>query len=142
MKDQYNELTLSFKAPEGHQGISRIQAVFRAYKDGVAFRYVVPQEAGQSEETESECTQYSFAGDYTAWFYNGEYHNLGPDKLSEVEGERQPVMTVQAGENQFMALHEADLRTGEPLLLSSSKGDRTFQVASKPARLEPGYVSA
>ena len=142
VKDQYNELTLSFKAPEGHQGISRIQAVFRAYKDGVAFRYVVPQEAGQSEETESECTQYSFAGDYTAWFYNGEYHNLGPDKLSEVEGERQPVMTVQAGEDQFMALHEADLRTGEPLLLSSSKGDRTFQVASKPARLEPGYVSA
>ena len=51
-------------------------------------------------------------------------------------------MTIQAGEHQFMALHEADLRTGEPLLLSSLKGEQTFNVASKPAQLEPGYVSA
>ena len=142
VKDQYNELTLSFDAPEGEQGIDQIQIVFRAYKDGIAFRYVVPQEAGHSEEIECEHTRYCFAGDYTAWFYNGEYHNLGPDKLSDVEGERQPVMTIQAGEHQFMALHEADLKTGEPLLLSSLKEERVFKVASKPARLEPGYVSA
>ena len=99
-------------------------------------------EAEPSEEVVGESTQYNFAGDYTAWFYNGEFHNLGPDKLSEVEGERQPVMTIQAGEHQFMALHEADLRMGEPLLLSSLKGEQTFNVASKPAQLEPGYVSA
>ena len=142
VKDQYNELILSFKAPDGQQGINQIQVVFRVYNDGAAFRYMIPQEAGQSEEVVGESTQYNFAGDYTAWFYNGEFHNLGPDKLSEVEGERQPVMTIQAGEHQFMALHEADLRMGEPLLLSSLKGEQTFNVASKPAQLEPGYVSA
>lgn len=142
VKDQYNELILSFKAPDGQQGINQIQVVFRVYNDGVAFRYMIPQEAEPSEEVVGESTQYNFAGDYTAWFYNGEFHNLGPDKLSEVEGERQPVMTIQAGEHQFMALHEADLKTGEPLLLSSLKGEQTFNVASKPAQLEPGYVSA
>ena len=142
VKDQYNELILSFKAPDGQQGINQIQVVFRVYNDGVAFRYMIPQEAEPSEEVVGESTQYNFAGDYTAWFYNGEFHNLGPDKLSEVEGERQPVMTIQAGEHQFMALHEADLRMGEPLLLSSLKGEQTFNVASKPAQLEPGYVSA
>lgn len=142
VKDQYNELILSFKAPDEQQGINQIQVVFRVYNDGAAFRYMIPQEAGQSEEVVGESTQYNFAGDYTAWFYNGEFHNLGPDKLSEVEGERQPVMTIQAGEHQFMALHEADLKTGEPLLLSSLKGEQTFKVVSKPAQLEPGYVSA
>ena len=84
VKDQYNELILSFKAPDGQQGINQIQVVFRVYNDGAAFRYMIPQEAGQSEEVVGESTQYNFAGDYTAWFYNGEFHNLGPDKLSEV----------------------------------------------------------
>lgn len=142
VKDQYNELTLDFHAPENKEGIDQIQIVFRVYGDGVAWRYIVPKTAKQRGDVSEECTQYSFAGDYTAWFYNGELHNLGPDRLSEVEGERQPVMTIQAGEHQFMALHEADLRTGEPLMLSSSKGKTMFEVVSKPARLEPGYVSA
>ena len=142
VKDQYNELTLSFQAPGGRTGVDRVQIVFRAYDDGVAFRYLVPENVRQSEEIKRECTQYGFAGDYTAWFYNGELHNLGPDRLSDVEGERQPVMTIQANERQFMALHEADLRSGEPLLLSSLKGNTAFEVVSKPERLESGYVSA
>ena len=142
VKDQYNELTLSFQAPGGRTGVDRVQIVFRAYDDGVAFRYLVPKDVRQSEEIKQECTQYGFAGDYTAWFYNGELHNLGPDRLSDVEGERQPVMTIQANGRQFMAIHEADLHSGEPLLLSSLKGNTTFEVASKPERLESGYVSA
>ena len=142
VKDRYNELTLSFVAPDNVTGVDRIQITFRAYDDGVAFRYMVPKEARQGEDVKRECTQYNFAGDYTAWFYNGELHNLGPDKLSDVEGVRYPVMTVQASEHQYMALHEADLRTGEPLALSSAKGKKTFEVSSKPSSLVPGYVSA
>ena len=142
VKDRYNELTLSFVAPDNVTGVDRIQITFRAYDDGVAFRYMVPEEARQGEDVKRECTQYNFAGDYTAWFYNGELHNLGPDKLSDVEGVRYPVMTVQASEHQYMALHEADLRTGEPLTLSSAKGKKTFEVSSKPSSLVPGYVSA
>ena len=142
VKDRYNELILSFQAPKGRVGVDQIQVVFRAYEDGVALRYIVPESAKQREDLCEEYTQYNFAGDYTAWFYNGELHNLGPDRLSEVEGERQPVMTIQVIELQFMALHEADLRTGEPLVLSSLKGETSFKVASKPARLEPGYLSA
>ena len=142
VKDRYNELILSFQAPKGKAGVDQIQVVFRAYEDGVALRYIVPESAKQREDLCEEYTQYNFAGDYTAWFYNGELHNLGPDRLSEVEGERQPVMTIQVNEHQFMALHEADLRTGEPLVLSSLKGETSFKVASKPARLEPGYLSA
>ena len=142
VKDRYNELILSFQAPKGRVGVDQIQVVFRAYEDGVALRYIVPESAKQREDLCEEYTQYNFAGDYTAWFYNGELHNLGPDRLSDVEGERQPVMTIQANGRQFMAIHEADLHSGEPLLLSSLKGNTTFEVASKPERLESGYVSA
>lgn len=65
--------------------------VARAYDDGVAFRYELPAGfAGTNEQT-----AFNFAGDYTAWFYDGEQHNLGPEKLSQVAGRRQPVMTVK-----------------------------------------------
>ncbi len=109
VKDQYNELTLSFAAPKEESGLDTLKIVFRVYNDGFAFRYEVPATEQQTVPVKQELTQYNFAGDYTSWFYNGEYHNLGPDKLTEVDGKRLPVMTIQAGDNQFMALHEANL---------------------------------
>lgn len=142
VKDHYNELTLTFAAPEGQQGLDTLKIVFRAYNDGLAFRYVVPETEKQSVEIKHELTQYNFAGDYTSWFYNGEYHNLGPDKLTEVDGNRMPVMTVQAGENQYMAVHEANLTEGEPLTLTSRKGETLFEVSSKPSVLKAGSASA
>lgn len=142
VKDHYNELTLTFAAPEGQQGLDTLKVVFRAYNDGLAFRYVVPETEKQSVEIKQELTQYNFAGDYTSWFYNGEYHNLGPDKLTEVDGNRMPVMTVQAGENQYMAVHEANLTEGEPLTLTSRKGETLFEVSSKPSVLKAGSASA
>lgn len=142
VKDHYNELTLTFAAPEGQQGLDTLKIVFRAYNDGLAFRYVVPETEKQSVEIKQELTQYNFAGDYTSWFYNGEYHNLGPDKLTEVDGNRLPVMTIQAGENQYMAVHEANLTEGEPLTLTSRKGETLFEVSSKPSVLKAGSASA
>lgn len=142
VKDHYNELILTFAAPEGQQGLDTLKIVFRAYNDGLAFRYVVPETEKQSVEIKQELTQYNFAGDYTSWFYNGEYHNLGPDKLTEVDGNRLPVMTIQAGENQYMAVHEANLTEGEPLTLTSRKGETLFEVSSKPSVLKAGSASA
>lgn len=131
-----------FCGPEGQQGLDTLKIVFRAYNDGLAFRYVVPETEKQSVEIKQELTQYNFAGDYTSWFYNGEYHNLGPDKLTEVDGNRLPVMTIQAGENQYMAVHEANLTEGEPLTLTSRKGETLFEVSSKPSVLKAGSASA
>lgn len=142
VKDLYNELTLSFVAPTDQQGLKAFEMVFRVYNDGVAFRYMVPDSEKKIVGVKRELTQYDFAGNYTAWFYNGEHHNLGPDKLAEVEGRRYPVMTVQAGENQFMAVHEANLMEGEPLVLTSRKGELLFEVSSKPSELKAGNVSA
>jgi alpha-glucosidase len=100
----------------------------RAYDDGIAFRYELPPGfAGTNEQT-----AFNFAGDFTAWFYNGERHNLGPEKLSASEGRRQPVMTVKAGDNAYLAVHEADLREGAPLVLESRRGETAFRVATPP----------
>jgi len=116
--------------------------VARAYNDGVAFRYEVPDGSQLKETVGSELTAYCFAGDYTAWFYNGELHNIGPERLTETSGERLPVMTIKADNKAYLAVHEACLGEGEPLRLHSVKGEQVFTVASKPQTLHPGYQSA
>ena len=103
-----------------------------------AFRYVSPQDAGSA----LELTTFNFAGDYTAWFYNGERHNIGPERLTETDGERLPVMTVKAADDLYLAVHEACLDEGEPLKLKSEKGQCLFSVSVKPHLLHAGYQSA
>jgi len=114
--ERYNEVTLD---------LTTYRLVARAYDDGVAFRCL--SGAG------AERTCFAFAGDYTAWFYNGEHHNLGPETLSESDGKRMPPMTVKAADDAYLAVLEADLGNGDPLALQTKKGETAFGVASKPS---------
>ncbi|WP_221931417.1 glycoside hydrolase family 97 protein [Pedobacter westerhofensis] len=116
--DQFNEITIDLQT---------YQIVARAYNNGIAFKYVWPAGGRRSKDK----TQFNFSGDYEAWFYNGERHNLGPDKLTDVDGTRLPVMTIKANDHAYMAIHEADLEEGEPLILASKKATKNFTVASK-----------
>lgn len=118
--ERFNEAAVDLKA---------YRLVARAYDDGIAFRYETPAGAPAAS---AELTEFAFAGDYTAWFYNGEHANLGPDKLSTYDGRRPPVMTVMADDAAYMAVLEADLPSGEPLVLLAKKGETRFRVASRP----------
>ena len=115
--DVYNEVTLDLV-------VYKIKA--RAYNNGIAFRY-------EDATTEKELTQFNFADDFIAWYYNGEYHNIGPEKLKAATGMRRPVMTIKAGDESYIAIHEAELQSGEPLLLQPKHGTTLFSVPSRHA---------
>lgn len=138
--DQFNELTINLVGNSSE--LPRMQLVFRIYNDGVAFRYAVPSTETKTLSQVEEVTEYDFAGDYIAWFYNGERHNIGPKKLSQCAGRFSPVMTVQVDENNFMALHEAELSLGAPLSLQSGKGEQSFSVSPQKRNLSPGHATA
>lgn len=138
--ERYNQMTVYLQTTDAR--CPTLQIVFRAYEDGVAFRYVVPQGVGKGVTIDSETTEFRFADDYTAWYYNGENHNVGPEKLSESEGTRRPVMTIKADDTHYAALHEADLIGGDPLVLQSKRGSTLFTVASQHEVSAAGYVSA
>lgn len=140
VSDQFNELTINLSGKSSE--LPRLRLVFRIYNDGVAFRYMVPSTETKTLSQVEEVTEYDFAGDYTAWFYNGERHNIGPKKLSDCAGKFLPVMTVQVDENNFMALHEADLSVGAPLSLQSGKGEDSFSVSPQKRNLSPGDATA
>lgn len=138
--DRFHETVWELAGPNAP--FDRMTITIRAYDDGIAFRYGIPANAtGSPVQAVAELTEFNFAGDYTAWFYNGERQNLGPDKLSTIFGNRQPVMTVQASADAFLALHEADLRSGEPLQLAKS-GATSFRALTKPGLVAPGYEGA
>lgn len=138
--DVYNQKIFHLRSSGSE--ISRIDLIVRAYNDGVAFRYAMPENVKSDVEVEKELTTFNFAGDFTAWFYNFENHNIGPEKLSETDQARYPVMTIKADEDCYMAIHEADLKDGEPMVLCSEQGSTSFSILSKPSKLFSGYVSS
>ena len=118
VQDRYNEMTLSLPSAAFTTTLT-----VRAYNDGIAFRMNRP--AGEFKEH----TQFAFNGDYTAWYYNGERHNIGPELLTDANGERLPLMTVKAADDLYLAIHEADLSyDGWPMRLQSQSGSTTMEI--------------
>ena len=132
--DRYNgrDISVSF----ADLGEVTLQA--RVYDDGAAFRFT-----GLPAGEMTEQTSFNFAGDYTAWFYNGERHNIGPERLSESDGERLPVMTVKAAEDRYLAIHEAALGPdGWPMRLRSAAGSTSFEVIPEAISADSPFTSA
>ena len=132
--DRYNgrDFTVTFA------GLGKAALQVRVYDDGAAFRF-----AGLPAGELSERTAFNFAGDYTAWFYNGERHNIGPEKLSASDGERLPLMTVKAAENRYLAVHEAALGPdGWPMRLRSAAGSTYFELIPEAIQAASTYTSA
>lgn len=141
VRNQYNETIIELQGAQAP--LDKIYLEIRAYNDGIAFRYKIPEDAKWRElSCKKELTTFHFADNYTAWFYNGEKANLGPVRLTKVAGNRRPVMTIQANSRAYMAILEANLITGSPMVLHSKEGETTFSVASSPGRIKPGYKSS
>ena len=110
----------------------------RVYNEGVAFRM------STLENNVYEYTDFDFADDYTAWYYNGERHNIGPEKLSDANGERLPIMIIKAADDLYMGLHEAFLSAdGWPMRLNSKTGSTKMSVMpEKISDFKGEYVGA
>ena len=132
--DRYNqrEFTVVFN------GLGSCTLQVRVYDDGAAFRFTDLPAVKMMEKTE-----FNFAGNYTAWFYNGERHNIGPERLTESDGEYLPVMTVKASQNRYLALHEACLGAdGWPMRLRSRSGSASFEVIPEQIDASSPFTSA
>ena len=136
VKDVYNSRTFQIAVASAPACVFTMDV--RVYNDGVAFR-MKPVRATRAEDSNLyEHTDFNFAADYTAWYYNGERHNIGPEKLSEANGERLPVMIIKAADDLYMGLHEADLSAeGWPMRLRSESGSTKLSIIPEKTVLPP-----
>ncbi|MBR6370697.1 MAG: glycoside hydrolase family 97 catalytic domain-containing protein [Bacteroidaceae bacterium] len=131
VRDEYNWRSFALISATGVDNLD-----VRVYDEGVAFRLT-------SLTNYYEHTNFNFADDYTAWFYNGERHNIGPENLSDTGGERLPLMTIKAADDLYLALHEAGLSAdGWPMRLQSKSGSTEFGVIPERIDAEGQYVGA
>ena len=109
--DHFNELSLDLQ--ETTALARKLTVIFRVYNDGVAFRYVIPEQNNLRDFViEAELSQFAFAQNFSAWWipayrnqrYEYQYLNSA---LSSVDVAHTPITLI--GENVALAVHEAAL---------------------------------
>ena len=96
-RDHYNEVSVTMNPAGGAP--KQFRWIFRAYDDGVAFRYVVPADAGLATlAVRNEETEFGFAADYGC-------HGLNIGRFdSSHEGEFDPIKASLIREHSFYDL--------------------------------------
>ncbi|ELZ27019.1 alpha-glucosidase [Halogeometricum pallidum JCM 14848] len=137
VRNRYEELAVGLRETEGLK--RSLNLLFRAYDDGAAFRYVLPeQENFGSFVLTDERTEFAFAGDYTSWWTPDDWENYEylyeetplseiqptPEEGSEVDGANTPV-TMRVDDEAYVSVHEAALTDYAGMTLTRADGDPT-----------------
>lgn len=131
--ESYNELSVSLENETGR----KLQLIFRAFDDGVAFRYVIPQrDSTEQIIIMDEYTEFNFSEDFTSWSipanfdsYEFLYRKL---PLSQLENANTP-LTMKSASGKYLSIHEAHLENYAEMTLVRGNDSLTFISALAPA---------
>jgi hypothetical protein len=135
--DNYRGLTVHFRQNDGQKLAYAIE--FRAYNDGIAFRYVFDETFGAAIDVQEEHSQFTFSEDFTCWpaylnSYTTEHQALYPkETLSAISPEDiiGLPLTIQLGENRYCSITEAALTNWAGVYVSR-EGQSDLLVESEP----------
>ena len=143
VRDNYNELSVSLEEIESPH--RRLGIVFRAYDEGVAFRYVIPEQEGVlGFELLGEKTEWRFPGKCRGWFttYGSEFNSNERDfRLRDVADLKpdefigMPATVEVAG--QQVALCEAALVNWAGIYFRTPKAGQAADASVFEAYLTP-----
>jgi alpha-glucosidase len=151
VRDRHNELRLALKSKAGRA----FEVVFRAFDDGVAFRYVLPAQAGlDSFVLEREQTEFAFAANYQCFagqqekgFRGAQEWEFKPQHLADLKPESivgLPLLIKTPAA--WVALTESDLLDWSGLWLGGVATNRgpgiTLAARLAPRSAGPGLVAA
>ena len=111
IQNHYNEMTVTLKEITELKRTMKI--VFRAYNDGVAFRYVLPKQTGtDSVNITFEHTEFNLTDNHTVWWYPADFdsyeHLYKTTGLEELNSANTP-LTMKTDKGVYINIHEADL---------------------------------
>ncbi|MBR5726528.1 MAG: glycoside hydrolase family 97 protein [Muribaculaceae bacterium] len=111
VRNHYNEMRVRLQEKSGHKRV--LDVVFRAFDDGIAFRYEFPEQATLREFViMDEVTQFALPTDAQAWsipaltsYYEGVYTREPLSKKGKMSG---PV-ALEVNDSLYMAIMDANL---------------------------------
>lgn len=112
IRNHYNKLTVNLqnsKIPN-----SKMSIVFRAYNDGIAFRYILPESVSSNPFVMTdELTEFAVNNDPEVWWikayqWNRYEYLYQHSMLSEIDTVHTP-LTMKVSDNLFLSIHEAAL---------------------------------
>ena len=145
--DHYNQMIVLLK--EKVEPSRKVNLIFRAYNDGVAFRYEFPEQENWTHAViMDENTQFNFTGDHTCWWQPGDWdiyeHLYNTTKFSEIDAiakRNHPALaqtyipenavntpvTMKTEDGLYISIHEADLYDYSGMTLKVDKENLLFQ---------------
>jgi alpha-glucosidase len=147
--DRHNELRLVLR--EKSAGGKKFEVAFRAFDDGIAFRYALPSQAGlKSFVLERERTEFAFADNYACFagqqekksFPGSHEWEFEPGRLADI-GPKSVIglpLLIQTP-NAWVGLMEADLRDWAGMWLGGATGENAnrAQGVTLATRLSPRH---
>lgn len=123
-RDRHNELRLELQ--EAGPSARRASIVFRAFDDGVAFRYEIPEQPGlDAFAIDAEETEFRFADDPRAWWIPAEefaYESLHRETpVSDIRHANTP-LTMRTSRGTWITIHEAALVDYSEMSLERTDG--------------------
>jgi alpha-glucosidase len=168
IRNNYREMRVRLRelSPEARE----LNLVFRAFDDGVGFRYEFPEQENLSSfEIMDEHTEFQLAGDHTSWWigayqWNRFEYYFNETPLSEIDTVHTP-LTMRTDDGLYLSFHEAALVDFTTMTLEHVGGNklkanlmpwasgvavygeaplvtpwRTIQIADKPGDLITSYL--
>jgi alpha-glucosidase len=135
VRNHYNEVKISLQEKTGRE--RQLNIVFRAFDDGIGFRYEFPEQKNLSDFIISdELTEFALASNDSAWTipaYKGVYYeNLWKKAPSSNLDTVTTPVTIEMGKGRFLLLHEANLTDYAKMNLFPVKGSTTLKVDLTP----------
>ncbi|BDD09321.1 alpha-glucosidase [Fulvitalea axinellae] len=134
VENNHNEMLVGLREKAGAKRELNIR--FRAFDDGVGFRYEFPKQKGLGDFViMDEKTEFRLGGDYTAWWipqdfdsYEKVYHET---PVHEVKAVNTPV-TFRTEKGTHLSIHEAALTDYAGMTLAKTNGKFSFEADLVP----------
>ena len=109
IKDHYEEMIISMMRNKDER--TKFQVMVRAYNEGIAFRYIIPEhpQGGMDISVQKELTEFTVPEGTKVWFTNraqGEYRLL---PMSNWPGESERPLVLQLPDGKYACLAEAEM---------------------------------
>lgn len=134
VRNHFNQYKFSLISEVGHS----FDLEIRVYNKGFAYRFVVPEGITRIEEQ----TEINFGGNFTFWTFNGEHHNVGPEKISTFKSDivKKPAV-FKSNQNNYFAIHEAAVFKHAPFSLKNieNKSLLLVQECISPERITTSW---